>query len=130
MATALGYLQGFNNAVLQALTDDQRSAAIAMAASEVSREAYGDQYAMQLADLAAHDLLLEAAAASSTGSGSGQSSQISEMQDGDVRVKYATSTANSSSGAAAMSDDALARTFYGQRFLRRRAATVIGFTTS
>lgn len=126
MTTPLLILQGYNNAGLQALTEQQLQTAIAMATPEVSRDAYGQMWAFQVADLAAHDLVSEISAESGGGSGAGQ--PVAERATGKRRVKYAT--VSTSYTLDPRSDEGLQTTIYGKRFVRRRSQVAIsGLTT-
>ena len=93
MASALSILQGFNNAYLQSLTDDQRRNALALAWLEVDREAYGNNANAAAANLAAHELLMENAA-SSVSSG-GMALQLQERKVGPRTEKFTTATSTS-----------------------------------
>jgi len=128
MTTALEYLQGTRagwvNATLAALTDNQRTDAINDAKSEVSSEAFGANYEIALALLAAENVI-NAVAVSAAGS-SGQVGQVLEQQDGDVRVKYAQTTSTSSGGA----NDGEFLTVFGKKFARLRDQVAIGLYNS
>ena len=124
--TPLQILQGYNNTALQALTTEQLTAAIELATPEVARAAYGNLWAAQVADLAAHDLISEIDMASP---GSGGSSQpVAEVAVGKRRVRYSTVTTTYTLDPR--SDEGLQRTIYGQRFIRRRAQCAVGGLTT
>lgn len=131
MATALALLQTFNNSVLRALTPEQLQTAINTVRSEVSQEAYGSLYEAQVADLAAHDLIMEKAAddtSQTPGSSSGQALTVKRYKVGPREVEYAVGS--SSGGGSDRSDEDLGQSFYGKRFLRRRDSTVVGLAIS
>jgi hypothetical protein len=128
MATALSLLSGFNNATIQALTSDQLQAAIDLVRPEVAKAPYGSLYEPQVADLAAHDLLMEAAAAASSGAASGQVQTLKRKKVGPREEEYGSSSSSSSSDGR--SEEDLGRSFYGQRFLRRKSSTIVGIITS
>jgi hypothetical protein len=131
MATPLQILKGFLNTKLAALTDEQRQTAIDAVKAEVAVDAYGELWAYQVADLAAHDILQELAAdaAESSGLSSGAVQTAKRIKLGKREVEYATASSSSSS-AAGRSDEDLGRSVYGQRYLRRRESTVVGFAVS
>lgn len=123
MATALSILQGFNNTYLQTLDESALTEALNAAWEEIHVGTYGTIANRAAANLAAHDLLMENIANSSSSGASGQALQVLEQEDGDVRVKYAASSAPASDPR---SDVGLDQTFYGQRFKRLRSSVSFG----
>lgn len=120
--SALTIIQGFNNATLQALSESELNAALALAAFEVSVGAYGNMADHAIACLAAHDLICEAGTASAFDNGQ----TIAEKQVGKRRVRYSSYYQQASSRIDPRSDEGLDRTIYGQRFKRMRSQVSIG----
>ena len=122
MATALSYLKAFNNATLQALSDDSLSAALDIAFLEIHQITYGTTANIAAANLAAHNILIETSTAASS-SGGALAGAVVEKQLGDARIKYASSSGGSGSSESA---DPLDRTIYGQRFKEYRKKVSMG----
>jgi hypothetical protein len=120
--SALTIIQGFNNVTLQALSDSELSAALALAALEVAEGAYGAMADHAVANLAAHDLICEAGTASASDNGQ----TIAEKQIGKMRVRYSSYYQQASSKADPRTDEGLDRTIYGQRFKRMRNQVAVG----
>lgn len=125
MASALSYLQGFNNTYLQGLSSDSLTAAIEIAALEVAPEAFGTTYALAVANLAAHNLLMEKAANDSGGGAGVIVGELRRRKVGPREEEYA-STSGATSGKAQTSSDEFDRTVYGKRFKRLRDAVSFG----
>lgn len=125
--TALDYLNSFVNVTLQALTPEQKQAAINIAFLEIDRCAYGATAEIAAANLAAHNLLMEAAA-NSAGSGGGVVGELKRRKIGKREEEYFSSSAGSSSSGAVA--DEYDRTIYGVRFKGYRDARRIGILTS
>lgn len=126
MATALSILQGYNNAILQALSESELQSALDLVEHEVSSYAYGNLTNQARASLAAHDLICEASTASASDNGQ----TIAEKQVGKRRVRYSSYYQQASSRIDPRSDEGLDRTIYGQRFKRVRNQVSIGFFSS
>lgn len=126
MSSALQIMKGINNAVIAAKTDEELSELIELAKPEVSAKAYGSLYSKALANLAAHDLLVEEASSSATSGGQ----TVVERQVGKRRVKYGGAVQQSNQNLDPRSDEGLSRTVYGQRFMRMRSQVAVGFVST
>ena len=108
--------------------DALRDEFLDIAASLMSATAWGAQFALAQAYLAAHMLkqmrLSEAEAGAGAGSGSGA---ITSLTDGDLSISYGS--ASSSVAAMTAGDAELAETRYGRAFLRIRSTRAAGRPT-
>lgn len=115
MSTALEILKGFNNSTLQAMTDDQLQTAINLAFLEIHKPTYKTLANPAAANLAAHNILMEANA----GSGG---RQVSRKKVGPREEEYF-------SGGSTGGED-FNRTIFGVRFMRYRDQVTVGFASS
>lgn len=125
MASALSYLQSFDNEILQGKTEQEMSAAIAIAFLEIDRDTYGTTANIAAACLAAHNLISESVSSSAAAAQTG-GQQVVEKQDGKIRIKY-SGAVSSSSSQSKPADKGLDKTEYGQRFMRYRDAVSCGY---
>lgn len=117
----LQLLQGYPDEALQTFTEPQLQSAVYMASLEVSKEAYGQLWAVQVADLAAHNLLISKTRGSSTAAGR----QAKKEKTGKREIEFVASSAERPS-----SDEAMKQTHHGENYIRRRDSCVVGITST
>lgn len=112
MAEAKDVLNFLSPRLVSEAGSDAVDLALSLASSQVSQNVFGGDYALALANLAAH--LLEMRERDGAGGA------VSSEKEGDLSRSYSVSSGS----------DKLEATSYGQEFIRIRTIHVIGVTTS
>lgn len=119
---ALTLLKGYPDEALQSFTEPQLQSAIYTASLDVDRETYGQLWAVQVADLAAHNLLVSKNRGSSEASGR----VAKKEKTGKREIEFVESSSSSESSA----DSGLLSTHYGENYVRRRKECSFGITST
>lgn len=122
---ALTLLRGYPDEALQSFTEPQLQSAIYTASLDVDRETYGQLWAVQVADLAAHNLLVSKNRGSSEASGR----VAKKEKTGKREIEFVDSNSGRSSGVSS-SDEFFKLTHFGENYIRRRRECSFGITST